>query len=150
MGPTPSAVRVLVIDDDRAVCDVVLHILRRAGFRAVGAYDGLTGLETARVHAPDLILLDVKMPEFDGLQTLGRLRENPSTREIVVIAFTGLELDGESLRSRGFDDVILKPILAFELVERITRALSARAAPGEGQKRPSDLLSAMWRRVNIA
>jgi CheY-like chemotaxis protein len=150
MGPTPSAVRVLVIDDDRAVCDVVLHILRRAGFHAVGAYDGLTGLETARVHAPDLILLDVKMPEFDGLQTLGRLRENPSTREIVVIAFTGLELDGESLRSRGFDDVILKPILAFELVERITRALSARAAPGEGQKRPSDLLSAMWRRVNIA
>jgi len=149
MVPTPSAVRVLVIDDDRAVCDVVLHILRRAGFHAVGAYDGSTGFEAARQHAPDLVLLDVKMPEVDGLQTLGRLRENPSTKEMVVVAFTGLELDGDSLRSRGFDDVILKPILAADLVERIARALSTREEDGD-QKHPSDLLSAMWRRVNIA
>lgn len=145
-----TQVRVLVIDDDRAVCDVVRHILRRAGFEALGAYDAITGLETARQAAPDLIVLDVKMPDLDGLETLARLRGDPSTSKIVVVAFTGLVLDAESLRSRGFDDIIPKPILAFDLVERLTRALRASRAPAEGQERPSDLLSPMWRRVNIA
>jgi CheY-like chemotaxis protein len=147
--PQPALnVRVLVIDDERAVCDVVLHILRRAGFDAIGAYDGATGIQMARENAPDLIVLDVKMPELDGLETLAQLRENPSTKDIIVVAFTGLVIDEDSLRFRGFDDVILKPILAFDLVERLTRVLHDRSAKGRG--RPSDLLSAMWRRVNIA
>jgi CheY-like chemotaxis protein len=137
--------RILVIDDDRAVCDVVLHILRRAGFEAVGAYDGIDGLRMAQEAFPDLIVLDVKMPELDGLETLARLREHPSTKDIVVVAFTGLIIDEQSLRHRGFADVILKPILAVDLVERLTRALQNSAARG----RPSEL-SAMWRRVNIA
>ena len=145
-----SAIRVLVIDDDRAVCDVVGHILRRAGFEAVGAYEGATGLQTARETAPDLIILDVKMPELDGLETLARLREDPSTSKIVVVAFTGLVIDPESLRRRGFDDIIPKPILAFDLIERLTRVLRDSAAAGRGPGNPSDRLSAMWRRVNIA
>lgn len=145
-----SEARVLVIDDDRAVCDVVLHVLRRGGFQAFGAYDGITGLEAAREHAPDLILLDVKMPQPDGLETLARLREKGSTRAIAVVAFTGLVIDSESLRFRGFDDVILKPIFAFDLMERITRVLRDRPAGGRSSRRPSDLLSAMWRRVRSA
>jgi CheY-like chemotaxis protein len=155
-SPMPSidpqarpAIRVLVIDDDRAVCDVVLHILRRAGFEAVGAYDGATGLRTAHEGSPDLIILDVKMPELDGLETLSRLREDPATKDIVVVAFTGLVIDEESLRFRGFDDVILKPILAFDLVDRLTRVLD-RSAAARGRKPASGLLSAMWRGVNIA
>jgi CheY-like chemotaxis protein len=146
----PSDVRVLVIDDDRAVCDVVLHILRRAGFEAVGAYDGITGLRMALEGSPDLIVMDVKMPELDGLETLSRLREDPATRDIIVVAFTGLVIDDESLRFRGFDDVILKPILAVDLVERLTRAVSNGSAAGRLRARPAELLSAMWRRVNIA
>jgi two-component system OmpR family response regulator len=146
--PNPEAasrIRVLVIDDDRAVCDVVLHILRRAGFEAAGAYDGATGFKEALATAPNLIVLDVKMPELDGLETLTRLRENPATRDIVIVAFTGLVIDDESLRFRGFDDVILKPILACHLVERLGRVLREK-----GQKLQADQLSAMWRRVSIA
>lgn len=145
-----SDARVLVIDDDRAVCDVVVHILRRAGFEAVGVYDGMTGIQTARESPPDLVILDVKMPELDGLETLARLREHPSMKKTVVVAFTGLVIDEESLRFRGFNDVILKPILAVDLVERLTRALQDGSAPGSWSSRPSELLSAMWRRVNIA
>jgi two-component system response regulator TrcR len=140
-----SPVRVLVIDDDRAVCDVVLHILRRAGFQATGTYDGVTGVKEARAIVPDLIVLDVKMPDNDGLQTLTQLRENSATRHIVIVAFTGLVIDEQSLRFRGFDEVILKPILACDLVERLGRVLKER-----GQRLPADQLSAMWRRVNIA
>lgn len=143
--PQQSLGRVLVIDDDRAVCDVVLHILRRAGFEAVGAYHGMDGVRIAQQAPPDVIVLDVKMPELDGLETLARLREHPSTKDIVVVAFTGLIIDEASLRHRGFADVILKPILAVDLIERLTRALQNSAARG----RPAEL-SAMWRRVNIA
>lgn len=145
-----STIRVLVIDDDRAVCDVVKHILKRAGFEAIGAYDGATGLATAREIAPDLIILDVKMPDLDGLETLARLREDSSTCKTVVVAFTGLVIDAEGLRRRGFDDVIAKPILASDLVERLTSALRSKAAGDPAERNPSDLLSAMWRRVNIA
>lgn len=141
----PNALRVLVIDDDRAVCDVVLHILRRSGFEALGAYDGASGFEIARTAAPDLIVLDVKMPELDGLDTLGRLRGDPATKDMVVVAFTGLVIDEESLIFRGFDDVILKPILAMDLVERLTRALHSASG-----RRPAERLSAMWRGVKIA
>jgi CheY-like chemotaxis protein len=148
-SPPRPDVRVLVIDDDRAVCDVVLHILRRAGFEAIGAYDGATGLQIAREVSPDLVVLDVKMPELDGLETLTRLREDPSTKHVVVVAFTGLVIDDEALRFRGFDDVILKPILAGDLVERLTRALENSPTTRSPQQR-SGLLSPMWRRVNIA
>lgn len=150
VDPQSSDIRVLVIDDDRAVCDVVLHILRRAGFEATGTYDGITGVKTARESRPDLILLDVKMAELDGLQTLAQLREHPSTKEIIVIAFTGLEIEDEALRFRGFDDVILKPILAADLVERLARTLHDHSVSGRWKKQPSELLSAMWRRVSIA
>jgi two-component system OmpR family response regulator len=145
-----TAVRVLVIDDDRAVCDVVQHILRRAGFEALGAYDGVTGLHRAREAAPDLIMLDVKMPDLDGLETLARLREDSSTRHSVVVAFTALVIDADSLRRQGFDDIITKPILAFDLVERLTRVLQNRSTAGGAERNPSELLSTMWRRVNIA
>lgn len=145
-----SPIRVLVIDDDRAVCDVVLHILRRAGFEATGAYDANTGMKVARESRPDIIILDVKMPDVDGLEVLAQLRQDASTKDIVVIAFTGLMIEDASLRFQGFDDVILKPILAVDLIERLTRALPNRSAPEGEQARPSDRLSPTWRRVNIA
>lgn len=150
-NPEPaSAIRVLVIDDDRAVCDVVLHILRRSGFEAVGAYDAGTGMTLARESRPDLIVLDVKMPEVDGLEVLSRLKQDAATKDIAVVAFTGLMIEDASLRFQGFDDVILKPIMAAELVERLISVLRAKS-PGRGDdEQPSARLSAMWRRVNIA
>lgn len=116
--------RILIVDDDRENLELVADMLR-AEFQPLIASSGREGIVTAVREQPDLILLDVNMPEMDGFDVCKRLREQPGTRQIPIIMLT----TASSLDSRvkgldlGADDYITKPFQIRELVARIQARL---------------------------
>src|SRR5882757_6772406 len=80
--------KILVVDDDNSVVIVLQHLLTRAGYTVCVAYDGKEGLATAREENPDLIILDLMMPEIDGITASGVLFQDPVMRLIPVIILT--------------------------------------------------------------
>jgi DNA-binding response OmpR family regulator len=112
--------KVLIVDDDQENLQLVSDMLR-AEFEPVTASNGREGILTAVREQPDIILLDVNMPEMDGFEVCKRLREQPGTRQIPIIMLT----TASSLDSRvkgldlGADDYITKPFQVRELVARI-------------------------------
>jgi CheY-like chemotaxis protein len=85
--------KVLVIDDDSKMCELVSSVLDPFGFEVLRAYDGKEGLQMVLTERPDLIILDLIMPEMNGFEVLERIREEPSLRNIPVFIITGKELD---------------------------------------------------------
>ncbi|WP_078910650.1 response regulator transcription factor [Streptomyces sp. NRRL S-87] len=119
--PTPPA-RVLVVDDDPTVAEVVTGYLRRAGHRVDHAPDGPTALEAAARHDPDLVVLDLMLPGIDGLEVCRRLR---AERPVPVIMLTarGDEDDRIAGLELGADDYVTKPFSPRELVLRVESVL---------------------------
>lgn len=112
---------VLVIDDDDVNRQVLEILLRRENIRAMLAQDGKTGLELACSEPPDLILLDVFMPEEDGFEILAQLKQEPATAKIPVVIFTILEREQSRKKAlnMGACDYITKPFDMKEIVIRI-------------------------------
>jgi signal transduction histidine kinase/DNA-binding response OmpR family regulator len=106
---------ILVIDDDEAVRDLVQRSLTREGFQVLTACDGTEGLRMALEHSPDVITLDVVMPEMDGWETLSLLKANPRTSEIPVLLLTMLD-DREKGFSLGAADFLTKPVERDQLI----------------------------------
>jgi CheY-like chemotaxis protein len=79
---------VFVVDDDHALCELVISMLSRTGFKVVAAFDGPTGIETARDAHPAVILLDMMMPGLDGIGTCERLKQDPVLADIPVVGMT--------------------------------------------------------------
>lgn len=127
MAPAPKR-RVLIIDDDAVVATATQRVMQHAGYDAHVALSALNGLELARHSPPDVVLLDLSMPTFDGLDTVHVLRTEPSTRDAVVVAFTGALAmhDAKRLHRMGFDHVLPKPVEPAELVKRVAKYLRAR------------------------
>src|SRR5262245_62580032 len=91
-GAGPAARGLLVVEDDAGVREVVLEILREAGYRAVAVGDGRRALDFLREHElPGLVLLDMVMPGMDGWEFLAEQRRDPRLAEVPVVAMTGLE-----------------------------------------------------------
>jgi len=86
--------QILLIDDDRALVEAMQAWLQEAGYQVTVAYDGRTGLTMVRQRLPDLIVLDIKMPGFDGWQTLQALREHQTTAPIPVVLLTACDDPG--------------------------------------------------------
>lgn len=80
---------VLVVDDDRALCDVIRAAFEKAGISVRVAHDGRKGLEAIAAEPPDVVVLDVAMPVMDGYRTLHELRKNPATNLLPVVMLTG-------------------------------------------------------------
>ncbi len=127
---------ILVVDDEPTISQVVASYLRRDGFHAVTAADGPSAVEAALEHRPDLVVLDVMLPGFDGLQVMARLRQE---RHVPVILLTarGEESDRIVGLRLGADDYVVKPFSPAELVARVHAVLrrvqlGAGAADGEG------------------
>jgi two-component system response regulator ResD len=113
---------ILVVDDEPTISQVVASYLRRDGFRAVTAADGPSAVEAAMEHRPDLVVLDVMLPGFDGLQVMARLRQE---RHVPVILLTarGEESDRVIGLRLGADDYVVKPFSPAELVARVHAVL---------------------------
>jgi CheY-like chemotaxis protein len=83
--------KILVVDDDKSIVDVLQHVLTRKGYSVCVAYDGKEGLAMARQEKPDLIILDLMMPEIDGITASGILFQDPALRQIPVLILTAKE-----------------------------------------------------------
>uniref|UniRef100_A0A7C4PKY4 Response regulator n=1 Tax=Anaerolinea thermolimosa TaxID=229919 RepID=A0A7C4PKY4_9CHLR len=104
--------QILVIEDNADNLELVLFLLEQAGFRGVGVSDGRQALEWLTDHRPDLILLDMSLPEIDGWELAGQLKANALTRPIPVVALTAHTLPGDRKRAldAGCDGYISKPL----------------------------------------
>ena len=122
---------ILVVDDEQDIRDLLVFNLKREGYATMEASNGITALELARRHKPDLILLDIMLPDEDGLTILGKLKSDPRLKEIPVIMLTakGDTLDRIQGLELGADDYIPKPFEAKELLARIKAVLRRSSAP---------------------
>jgi len=119
--------RVLIVEDDRSLADVLDYNLRQDGYQTTVALDGQDGLQQAKLKPPDLVVLDLMLPIIDGLEICRRLRADPVTRNILVLMLTakGEETDQVAGFSVGTDDYVTKPFSVKVLLERV-RALLRR------------------------
>ncbi len=128
---TPA--RILVVDDTPANVKLLVDLLSVNGFDVVAAGSGTEGLERAAAEAPDLVLLDVMMPDLDGFAVCERLKGNPATRDVPVIFLTALHetLDKVRAFSSGGVDYLTKPFEPRELLARVGTHLALRRAHRE-------------------
>jgi DNA-binding response OmpR family regulator len=125
--------KILVIEDDLALADVLAFTLRRAGFETMMAHDGLEGLERWQTESPDLIILDLNLPKLDGMAVCRRIGKNDDT-PIIILSVRSDDNDVVSGLELGADDYVVKPFSPRQLVARIQavlrRATSQTVEPG--------------------
>jgi two-component system alkaline phosphatase synthesis response regulator PhoP len=127
--------KILLVDDERDILDFLSYNLENAGYEVRVAQNGLEGVKVAQEFLPDLILLDMMMPEMDGVQTCEEIRNLDTKKEIVVAFLTARGEDYSQIAGfdAGADDYILKPIKPKVLMSRI-KALLKRAVKIEDTK----------------
>jgi DNA-binding response OmpR family regulator len=130
-----NAARVLVIDDDEDIRGLVAELLGRAGLLVEQAPDGRAGLRALHQSSPDLVVLDVSMPELDGWATLERIRDL-SDVPVLMLTARGAELERVRGLKAGADDYVVKPFGRQELVARV-QALLRRASTGSEDRQES-------------
>ncbi len=125
--------RILVVDDQEDILQTTALVLRKGGHEPLTAANGIDALDAARSERPDLILLDIEMPQMDGWEALRLLRLDDTTRDIPVAMFTILFDLREKVRALkyGAQDYITKPFAIDELLERVSAVLSG-ASTGTG------------------
>ena len=113
--------KVLVVEDDRSLVDVLQFNLSRDGYNVTSAYDGQDGLNQARLKLPDVILLDVMLPVIDGLEVCKQLRASQETKDSIIVMLTAKSEETDQLIgfSVGADDYVCKPFSVKVLLERI-------------------------------
>ena len=124
-----DAITVLLVDDDQDSRIIYSRMLEAAGMHVLLAVDGHDGVESAREHCPDAILLDIAMPRLGGQEALKILRNDPATMNTPILAITAeysLHMRGD-LETSGFDAVLIKPVMPNVIVAAVHQALrSAR------------------------
>ena len=120
------------VDDDRTIREIEVYTLTQTGFAARGFADGASMLDALKSERPELIILDIMMPEMDGLQVLSKLRSEAAYQDIPVIMATakGTEMDKISGLNAGADDYLVKPFGVMEMVARVNAVLRRSAKTG--------------------
>jgi two-component system phosphate regulon response regulator PhoB len=120
--------KILIVEDDRSLADVLAYNIRQAGYEVFVAYDGQDGINQALLKLPDVVVLDVMLPVLDGHEVCKRLRNDPATREsrIVMLTSKSDEVDELIGFTLGADDYVTKPFSVKVLLERI-KAVQRRA-----------------------
>lgn len=134
--------KILVIDDDLAINELIKVNLELAGYKVVQAFDGIKGFALAKQEVPSLVVLDVMMPEVDGFTVAQRIRKNPETAEVPILMLTALSQINDKVKGFdiGVDDYLVKPFEMDELMVRV-RALLKRTAQIPKSAATRDLLS---------
>src|ERR1700730_10177257 len=144
---------VLVIDDDENIIELIKLGLKYEGFQVESTASGLDGLAASQRLNPDLIILDLMLPEIDGLEVARRLRENPTTRDIPILMLTAKDevRDRVAGLETGADDYLAKPFSFEELVARIHAILRrTKRSKGEGEQADGQLLTFSDLQLNSA
>jgi two-component system, OmpR family, response regulator VicR len=129
--------RILCIDDEKEIIDLIRLILGRKGYDVAGAIGGEEGLAKARSWKPDLVLLDLMMPDMDGWEVFHRIRADEALAEIPVIVVTARAQSIDrvlGLHVARVNDYISKPFTPQDLVESVERVLARKASGAETEK----------------
>jgi two-component system response regulator VicR len=122
--------RLVYVEDEREMIDLVRLILGRRGFEVIGANGGRDGLDTIRRELPDLVLLDLMMPDIDGWDVYQQMKADEATRKIPVIVVTAKAQSIDKvlgLHIAKVDDYISKPFSPQELTESVEKVLARRS-----------------------
>jgi len=120
--------KILIVDDEEALVDIMAARLEKSGFDVLVAYDGLHGLELARKEKPDLIVLDIMLPKMDGYNVCRMLKFDNLYKHIPIILATakGQKTDFETGKSVSADAYIVKPFEWEDLLEEIDKLLNKK------------------------
>jgi len=112
---------ILIVEDNDKNLKLARDLLQHDGLRTLEADTAATGIALAEQHVPDLILMDIQLPDMDGVAALGRLRASAATRSIPVVALTAFAMasDRERLLAAGFDGYLAKPIDIHDFSDRV-------------------------------
>jgi two-component system alkaline phosphatase synthesis response regulator PhoP len=129
--------KILIVDDDRDILEFLSYNLKKEGFEVFKAENGKIGLEVAMKEIPDLILLDVMMPEMDGIETCYQIKEQPELKNVIVAFLTARNEDYSEISGleAGADDYISKPVRPRVLISRIKALLRRK---GKGGTEPEE------------
>jgi DNA-binding response OmpR family regulator len=132
--------RVLIVEDDRDIVELVRYNLEKEGFQVLAAGDGTAGLAQLRKSPPDLLVLDLMLPKLSGLEICKEIRRNPSLNRLPILMLTarGEEADRVVGLELGADDYVTKPFSPRELVARV-RALLRRVEPAGAVDKPIEV-----------
>jgi two-component system phosphate regulon response regulator PhoB len=138
--------RILIIEDERGLTDVLTYNLQREGYDTVVAHDGQEGLRKAQMQLPDLVILDLMLPTMDGLEVCRELRAGERTRNLPILMLTARaeETDQVVGFTMGADDYVTKPFNMKVLMQRI-KALQRRVAAGAD---PGDIIEHLGVRID--
>jgi DNA-binding response OmpR family regulator len=133
---TRTKQRILVVDDEPDTVELIAFNLKNAGYDIITASDGAEALRKARSHEPELIILDLMLPELDGLEVCKLLRANAATAKIPVLMLTAkaAEVDRVLGLELGAKDYVTKPFSPRELLLRVRNLLTSEEEPQEQQQ----------------
>lgn len=136
------AKKVLIVDDEKAIVEILQYNLEKNEFETLVAFDGKQGLDLAQTQDPDLILLDIMLPEMDGFEVCKALRDGGSNVPIIMLTAREDETDKVFGLEIGADDYITKPFSIRELMARVKANIrrSAAAAPAAQPEKNENVL----------
>ena len=121
-----SNITILVVDDEEDILEFVGYNLRNEGYNVITSNNGLGAIEMAEIHAPDLVILDVMMPEMDGIVTCEKIRTLPDLKNTLITFLTARSEDYSQIAGfeAGADDYITKPFQTEKLLKTIEKLLN--------------------------
>jgi len=127
---------ILVVEDDEKNLKLVRHLLQFKGYRTLEAMTAGAGIELAKAHHPDLILMDIQLPDMDGIMALKQLRAAPETRDIKMMAVSASVMpeDRSRILAAGFDGFQGKPIKLNEFLEAVAAMLGHQKLKNQEQE----------------
>ena len=123
--------RILVVEDDEDNLQLVCFLLEQAGYELLQARDGQRGLDLAHSHHPEMVLLDMSIPEIDGWNVARQLKDSAETQDIIIVALTGHTAPGDRKRAltAGCDGYITKPLDIPSFCAQVTELMETYKKP---------------------
>jgi two-component system, OmpR family, phosphate regulon response regulator PhoB len=142
--------KVLIVEDDRALSDVLFYNLQKEDFNVFRAFDGREGIEQARLKQPDIVILDLMLPRISGMEVCVQLRKMKETKHVGILMLTarGEDMDQVEGFAAGADDYVVKPYSIRVLLERL-RALQRRRTADEEQDPSRELLQSEGIKIDL-
>lgn len=122
----PEKKRILIVDDEEEALNHLKNILQRAGYQAISTTKGLEVLNLARLHRPDLIIIDIYLPDLEGSEVAARLREDAQCMNIPIVFLSGVVINKEDKLSGekfGRHYILAKPVTPKEILDMVKKAI---------------------------
>ena len=131
-----SGIKILLVDDEQDILEFVSYALKKEGFIVFTALNGIDAISIAKKEKPDLIILDIMMPEMDGIETCGEIRKIPALENVLIAFLTARNEDYSQIAGFevGADDYITKPVRPRVLISRIKALLRRKISPKHQQQ----------------